>query len=215
MSEYYTRLKQLWEELKNHEASPSCCCGRWDCSSMKQLAQHDEQDRVLKFLMGLNDSFTATRGTILMMDLKPTLSKVFNLVSQEERQRSMKGGASSSSVVFQTSQLMDTSSQTDQVVAAYGNNKPPQNRMVCSYCGKMEHTVNRCYKLHGFPPGYRTQGSSNRQQPQSATPTSKPNTNWPPKKENVANTVNQASDNLPLYDQHGGYFGNINVFLVF
>lgn len=209
VSEYYTRLKQLWEELKNHEASPSCCCGRLDCSSMKQLAQRDEQDRVLKFLMGLNDSFTATRGQILMMDPKPTLSRVFNLVSQEERQRSMKGGASSSSVVFQTSQMVETSNQTDQMVAAYGNNKPPQNRMVCSHCGKMGHTVNRCYKLHGFPPGYRTQGSYSKQQLQSATPTSKPNTNWPPKKENVANAVNQASDNLSLYDQHGGYFGNI------
>lgn len=80
---YYTKLKQLWEELKNHESPCSCCCGHLDCVNLKRLESRDEQDRVLKFLMGLNDSFTATRGQILMMEPKPSISKVFNLVSQE------------------------------------------------------------------------------------------------------------------------------------
>lgn len=139
VSAYYTKLKQLWEELKNREASPMCCFGRLDCSNLKQLAQREEQDRILKFLMGLNDSFTATRGQILMMEPRPSISKVFNLVSQEERQRSIKGGSSSSNVTFQTSQTVTPSGQSDQVVAAYasGYNKN-QNRMVCSHCGNKD-----------------------------------------------------------------------------
>lgn len=85
VNEYYSKLKQLWEELKNHESPYRCCCGRENCDSYKRLIERDEQDRVLKFLMGLSDTYTATRGQILMMEPKPSITKVFNLVSQEER----------------------------------------------------------------------------------------------------------------------------------
>ncbi|WZZ63895.1 hypothetical protein YC2023_075265 [Brassica napus] len=88
VNKYYTKIKQLWEELKNHEP-PYRCCGRENCESCKRLIERDEQYRVLKFLMGLSDTYTATRGQILMMEPKPSITKVFNLVSHEERQRSM------------------------------------------------------------------------------------------------------------------------------
>ncbi|XP_013624594.1 PREDICTED: uncharacterized protein LOC106330710 [Brassica oleracea var. oleracea] len=85
ISDYYTKLKQLWEELKNHESPYTCCCGRPDCVSLKRIVDREEQDHILKFLTGLNDTFTTTRGQILMMEPRPNISKVFNLVSQEER----------------------------------------------------------------------------------------------------------------------------------
>ncbi|KAG2316374.1 hypothetical protein Bca52824_019496 [Brassica carinata] len=90
VSDYYTRLKQLWEEIKNHESPYTYCCNRPDCSSLKRIVQRHEQDKILKFLTGLSDTFTATRGQILMMEPQPNIAKVFHLVSQEERQRSMK-----------------------------------------------------------------------------------------------------------------------------
>lgn len=138
VSEYYTCLKQLWEKLKNHESLYKCCCGRLDCSSLKRIANREEQDRILKFLNGLSDTFTATRGQILMMDPKPNISKVFNLVTQEERQRSMK---STSVVAFPVSQ----SSPDEQVVVAYtiGYNKQ-KTRLIFSHCGIAGHTVHRC-----------------------------------------------------------------------
>lgn len=89
VNKYYTKIKQLWEELKNHEPPYRCCCGRENCESYKRLIERDEQYWVLKFLMGLSDTYTATRGQILMMEPKPSITKVFNLVSQEERQCSM------------------------------------------------------------------------------------------------------------------------------
>ena len=67
--------------------------------------ERDEQYRVLKFLMRLSDTYTATRGQILMMEPKPFITKVFNLVSQEERQRYMKHGQATSAVAFQVSQV--------------------------------------------------------------------------------------------------------------
>lgn len=192
INEYYTKLKQLWEELKNHESPYKCCCARESCESFKTLMDRDEQDRVLKFLMGLNDTFTATRGQILMMEPKPSLIKVLNFVSQEERQRSMKNSSVTSSVAFQASQL---NTQPDQLVTAYsGGYNKSKGRPICSHCGIAGHTVNRCYKLHGFPPGYKTQGSNLKPPPQQSqqpqqSPQNKMNESWPPKTGNVAGLI--------------------------
>lgn len=34
------------------------------------------------------------------------------------------------------------------------------DRPLCTHCGLQGHTVDRCYKLHGYPLGYRMQRSS-------------------------------------------------------
>lgn len=39
-------------------------------------------------------------------------------------------------------------------VAAYMGRS--SQKPVCTHCWKMGHTVQKCYKLHGFPPGYKT-----------------------------------------------------------
>ncbi|GAV62904.1 LOW QUALITY PROTEIN: UBN2_3 domain-containing protein, partial [Cephalotus follicularis] len=45
-----------------------------------------QRDRLLQFLMGLNDSYTAIRSQILLMNPLPTVNKAYSLVLQEERQ---------------------------------------------------------------------------------------------------------------------------------
>lgn len=200
VSDYYTRLKQLWEELKNHETPYTCCCANPACDSSRHIADRDEQDQVLKFLMGLNDSFTATRGQILMLDPKPSIAKAFNLVSQEERQRSMK---STSTVICQASQ---ENISNDAFVAAYsGGYNKQRSRPICSHCGLLGHTVNRCYKLHGYPPGYKAPLSNKLQQnpPQSKTSSA------PQKTENVASIITQESGSISLHDQRGVHLGSV------
>ncbi|XP_022150305.1 uncharacterized protein LOC111018505 [Momordica charantia] len=50
-----------------------------------------------------------------------------------------------------------------------------KDKPFCTHCGLTGHTVDRCYKLHGYPPGYRTSGSrNNSSQNKSATDSSKP-----------------------------------------
>lgn len=46
----------------------------------------------MQFLMGLNESYAGVRAQILMIDPLPSISKVFNLIIQEERQRSIGAG---------------------------------------------------------------------------------------------------------------------------
>lgn len=81
ISVYYTKLKGLWDELINFRPLSTCNCG-----GLKAVTRFQQQENVMKFLMGLNDSFTHVRGQILLMD---PINKVFSLILQEERQRTI------------------------------------------------------------------------------------------------------------------------------
>jgi hypothetical protein len=56
---------------------------------MTKTLEKYEQRCVMQFLMGLNESFAPVRGQILFMDPMPPINKVFSLIRQEERQRSI------------------------------------------------------------------------------------------------------------------------------
>ena len=113
----------------------------------------------MQFLMGLNESYASTRGQILMLDPLPPMVKVFNLVVQEECQRSIGFGSSTPS----DSMALNTSSPTSSVATALSYNKPRRERPICTHCGLTRHTVDRCYKLHGFPLGYKPKGKAQTQ----------------------------------------------------
>ena len=104
----------------------------------------------MSFLMGLNDTYAAVRSQILLMEPVPSLSKVFSLLLQDEKQRKVGVGKKA---------LIDTSS----ALAAFGSKpsntktfvKSKNGRPQCTHCGAMGHVVDKCYKLHGYPPGYK------------------------------------------------------------
>ncbi|KAL5573787.1 hypothetical protein UlMin_023384 [Ulmus minor] len=84
VSGYFTRLRTLWEELKDFRPFLMC-----SCRAMKKLIDLQQHDYVLQFLMGLNESFSQVRAQILMLDPLPSINKVFSLIVQDERQRSL------------------------------------------------------------------------------------------------------------------------------
>ena len=57
---------------------------------MKTIATLQQEERLMQFLMGLNDSFSAIRSQILLMDPLPAVNKAYSLVLQEENQRLMR-----------------------------------------------------------------------------------------------------------------------------
>ena len=51
-----------------------------------------------------------------------------------------------------------------------GSNGKGKERLLCTHCGKLGHTIDKCYKLHGFPPGYKFKNKSMAHLVSSATP---------------------------------------------
>uniref|UniRef100_A0A2N9IXA8 Uncharacterized protein n=1 Tax=Fagus sylvatica TaxID=28930 RepID=A0A2N9IXA8_FAGSY len=86
--------EESWDELMNYRPIPACTCG-----ALKTLMDYQHSEYVMKFLVGLDDSYASVRGQILLMDPMPynsTKAKAKakkTLVSQEERQRELSSGS--------------------------------------------------------------------------------------------------------------------------
>ena len=88
MSSYFTKFETLWDEFVNNQLFTVCNCPCVCGSKSSQLdAQHKKH--VFRFLMGLNDSYGTLIRKILLIEHFPSLSKVFSLILQEEKRRSI------------------------------------------------------------------------------------------------------------------------------
>ena len=124
------------------------------CNINKWLNDQQGQEAVMKFLMGVNESFSQVRSQVLLMDPIPSLRKVYSLMIQEETQRSI----SNACVVKVDSTVLAAKVSTDQVnhvtnLVNFGGKG--KDIPICTHCGKTGHTVDKCYKLHGFPLGFK------------------------------------------------------------
>jgi len=90
IASYYTKARQLWDEFAAVSGAPMCTCAKCECQINCKLNAYTEEQRLIQFLMGLNNSYTAIRGNILMMSPFPSMSQAYSLLIQEERQRQVK-----------------------------------------------------------------------------------------------------------------------------
>ena len=122
---------------------------------MAAQVEYQEEECTMNFLMGLNESFAAVRGQILLMKSLPSLNKVFSLITQEEKQRRVGSNAIAVESVALFSRGSNTSSNKGNYASKYnGKNERP----VCSHYGILGHVVDKCYKIHNNPPGYKNKG---------------------------------------------------------
>ena len=155
VTEYYSKFKKLWDQLLHYEPLPACTCG-----AMKILSIAHEKSYVMRFLMGLNENFETVRSHILMLEPFPLMSKVYALILQEEAHKGIGHGNGSAFIPKPDS------------VAMYVNIKgnpgskagPKKERPLCTHCNMLGHTMDKCYKLHGYPPGYKQKGKFNANQ---------------------------------------------------
>jgi hypothetical protein len=87
VTEFYSDLKLLWEELEIYMPMPSCSCVvRCSCESMCAARANHTLLYIVRFLTDLNDSFAVVKSQILLMDPLPPMNRVFSMVLQHERQ---------------------------------------------------------------------------------------------------------------------------------
>ena len=146
VSQYFTRMKALWDEMSKYRPTAECVCG-----GLRPLLEHLQSEQVMLFLMGLNEQFAQARGQILLMDPIPPINKVFSMIIQEERQKSIG-----------TTSTNPTDAQLAFATKAITHKSKAQkkDRPICSHCGITGHTVDKCFKIHGYPLGYKFKGKN-------------------------------------------------------
>ncbi|GAU26486.1 hypothetical protein TSUD_294550 [Trifolium subterraneum] len=150
VTEFFTKLKGLWQELELYHPIPNCTCTfHCVCEAMHNAKKFREEDLILLFLTGLNEQYAMVRSQILLMEPFPQLNAAFGMVIQHESLNGL--------------DIAIANDQEDQVSAAINFTRKPyskgsaplKNDKFCTFCHKTNHVVDNCVKKHGFPPGYR------------------------------------------------------------
>jgi len=66
VASYYIKLKALWDEIELYRSSIVC-------NKTNEHQIEKEEDKLMQFLMGLNDSFKTIRSNILIMNPLPNV----------------------------------------------------------------------------------------------------------------------------------------------
>ncbi|XP_075086252.1 uncharacterized protein LOC142168967 [Nicotiana tabacum] len=163
-------MKKLWEELNALNAHAQCKC-QCTCGAKANMHKAEQDRRLIRFLMGLNEVYTVVRGSILMMNPLPSIAQAFSILIQEEKQREVRPSnhLMMESASMNVSGLANPAFRTNyaQQRNTIGNNSYrgsyPSNRsrLFCDYCKMQGHTKDKCYKLHGFSQDFKfTKGKS-------------------------------------------------------
>ncbi|XP_019260647.1 PREDICTED: uncharacterized protein LOC109238614 [Nicotiana attenuata] len=86
VSTYFTKMKSLWDELDALKTFSTCVCECEYGYKVKNSKAHQDE-RLLQFLMGLNDIFIGVRKNILLSSPLPSIGQAYSLVIQDEKQR--------------------------------------------------------------------------------------------------------------------------------
>ncbi|RVW76793.1 Retrovirus-related Pol polyprotein from transposon RE1 [Vitis vinifera] len=136
---YYAKIKGMWDELNQYIEIPECTCG-----AAQAIVKSREDEKAHQFLMGLDDTtFGTVRSSILALDPLPTLGKIYAMVTQEERHRSMARGADRAEITVFAAKTEKPGGQTNKSGS-------------CTHCGKTGHDVADCFQLKGYPDWWPT-----------------------------------------------------------
>ncbi|KAH0680291.1 hypothetical protein KY284_021376 [Solanum tuberosum] len=145
--EYFTKLKELWSEFD--AMVPSTDCG---CAKGKENVKHLQQQRLLHFLGGLNDSYDQARRQILMKTVEPILNQAYALIIEDECQKGT-GLKAMPNLIVKGNDITALWSARGSQTYMKPHNEHWNER--CDFCKIKGHIKANCYKFTGYPPNYK------------------------------------------------------------
>ncbi|XP_073119656.1 uncharacterized protein [Henckelia pumila] len=159
ISVYFSTMKRLWDEYQSLITLPSC-----QCASATAYLEHEDHQRLIQFLMGLNDTYSHIRSQVLMIDPLPSVNQAYSIVIHEESTRHVL----SSSPIAGIPAAAFYSSSTKRIGSVICDNchKPGHTKyqcyrlvgydsVTCDHCHKPGHLKEHCYRLVGYPPNHK------------------------------------------------------------
>ncbi|XP_070054798.1 uncharacterized protein [Nicotiana tomentosiformis] len=150
---YFTKLKRIWDILKVLNTFMACGC-ECNCGAKTHNHKMNEDQKLIQFLMGLNEGYSGVRGNILMMNPLPSTAQAYSIILHEESQREVHSGphVSVEPSAFNVNAQKPNSEYRGE---NYNSNTEARKNNFCSYCKKQGHQKEKCYKLVGYPPSFK------------------------------------------------------------
>ncbi|CAN6695299.1 unnamed protein product [Malus baccata var. baccata] len=153
VSSYFTKLKALWDERDAAISLPDC-----DYNTLQHVLAFQQNQKAIKFLMGLNETFSAVKDQILLMGPLPPVNKVYSLVLRHEKQHNTTTGKTPVQEAAAFAAKGPDSSKKGADMKCTRCNKDNHTsedcraHLKCDYCGRKGHTIDYCRKLKRTDP---------------------------------------------------------------
>ncbi|KAJ0801453.1 putative RNA-directed DNA polymerase [Helianthus annuus] len=151
VAEYYNKLTTMWKQFDAMLHLPTC-----SCQAAKDYNDFTTLIKLMQFLMGLDDVYQSVRTNLLTRDPLPTVKVAFSIISREESHRLSSGGSKPQNVSF-------VSKSNQGVDQRRRNNRNTNTSLKCTHCNMLGHTIDRCFELIGYPPGFRRRSNNSNQ----------------------------------------------------
>ncbi|GJQ99670.1 ribonuclease H-like domain-containing protein [Tanacetum coccineum] len=171
IADYYHKLNALWKQYDAMIELPKCVY-----NASEGFKKHNQLLKLMQFLMGLDDSYMKIRSSILSREVLPDVRSAYVTISSEESHRVAVGSLAGSSQRNQASTFVSNvpnskkfqrSNQNFSIGPSrpnnFNNNRQGggsglnNNRqgggsgVVCENCGFNGHTIDKCFKIIGYP----------------------------------------------------------------
>nr|XP_016456703.1 PREDICTED: uncharacterized protein LOC107780652 [Nicotiana tabacum] len=125
------------------------------------MHEFSEAQKLIQFLSGLNETYSTVKSNILMMSLVPSVEKAYSILIRDEKQMKINSSSqpfssdSTSFIANSNSNSGPNQPNTTRNFTQRVNFEPRRTTLTYKYCKKPGHTVDKCYKLYGFPQDFR------------------------------------------------------------
>uniref|UniRef100_A0A2N9I543 Retrovirus-related Pol polyprotein from transposon RE1 n=1 Tax=Fagus sylvatica TaxID=28930 RepID=A0A2N9I543_FAGSY len=150
VTKYFNSLKRVWQDLDLFNT--------YEWKSVEDSRHHKkivEDNRIFKFLAGLNIEFDEVRGRVIGRQPLPSIGDVFSEVRREESRRNVMLGKKGPGVAVESSALVAADANSSKAIT-YQRRTDDKPRVWCDYCNKPRHTRETCWKIHGKPANWKS-----------------------------------------------------------
>ncbi|KAH0644338.1 hypothetical protein KY284_032222 [Solanum tuberosum] len=173
VTSYYSKMRDIWDEIDAMVPNLSC-----DCETSMPYVEHLKQQRLLQFLIRLNESFAQVRSSILLNLNIPSVNQAYAMAIQEESQRKLgntdSGNEPLTMLAGRNSNVSNNpyynqgpGRASHNQSQAHHQGQSSQGRrsgtVICEHCGFKGHTKDTCYRIIGFPADFKIEAESNKE----------------------------------------------------
>ncbi|XP_074337881.1 uncharacterized protein LOC141675067 [Apium graveolens] len=168
ISEFFTKMKSMWDAMSDANPLPQCTCLKCTCHLEQRVHQMQETQRMIQFMMKLNDDYSVVRANILMQVPMPNVTSAYRLFAQEERHKEIAQIKNQSdSLAFYSDSRRFNGGKNIKAAGVNTQNgfnypkpagnfvKKPNSQYYCTHYKIAGHSNDRCFKLHGYPPNFK------------------------------------------------------------
>ncbi|GKB11391.1 hypothetical protein Tco_0845314 [Tanacetum coccineum] len=156
----------VWREFDALTKLPKCTCNvKCSCDASEELGLRQQLMKLMQFLMGVDDCYQPVRSSLLTRDPLPEVKDAYIMVSKEEYHKgipetssiteSKMNATSFAAKSFNNNKRSFNTNNNTRGPMNNSNNRGPNPNLVCKNYGMIGHTIDRCFELIGYPPGFK------------------------------------------------------------